>query len=365
MQAGIELLRRYVNLSSCSHEQQDAHALAQVLAADFEALGMQARLIPGQQFGPVVSARYGQGPRQLLLMGHYDTVFPRRLHQPFAIEGDLAHGSGVSDMKGGIAVMIRALAQALPGLDPAKASIQVLLNADEEVGSVESKAGILSAARQSIAALSFEPNKEGRLSIERKGVTNFELHCTGSGGHSGAFYKQGVSAIQALMMKLEALWQLRDDAQEISLNVGVIEGGTAENVIASSATARGEFRSYDPDIMLALEQQVEDICLAPGLPGSKSTVQFSARHPACKRSEQSLRLFEQAAAIAKAQGRLLALDRSGGAGDISFAAQAGIPVLDGLGLTGGKAHTDQEFARLGSMPMQIELAAQLIGALLG
>lgn len=364
MQTGIGLLEKYVNIPSCSHEPADCALLAETLRQDFQALGMEAELIAGEHFGPVVSARWGQGPRQLLLMGHYDTVFPRKLHKPFAIDGELLRGSGVCDMKGGLAVMMMALQEVLPVLNPERFRLQVLLNADEEVGSVESREHILAAARQSFAAISFEPNRGDTLTVERKGVTNFHLSCEGIGGHAGAFFKQGVSAIDALIGKIQQLYQLRDHDQDISLNIGVIEGGTAENVIASRASVCGEFRSYDPDIMLQLEERAKEICLAPGPEGSKFAVHFSAHHAGCIRNEASLKLFELAASIAEKQGRRLTLERSGGAGDISNAAKAGIPVLDGLGLAGGKAHTDEEFAKLDSLPQQIELARELLLALL-
>lgn len=360
MDKGIALLEAYVNLPSWSHEPEDAAVLAGVLKKDLEALGFEVQLIQGKLHGPVVSAVWGKGPRQLLLMGHYDTVFPRHLMQPFRAEGDLLHGSGVWDMKGGLAVMMRAMEEAIKALDPSQCRLQVLLNADEEVGSVESKAHILAAAKQSFAAISFEPNRGNKLTVERKGVTNFHLSCEGIGGHSGAFYKQGVNAIDALIEKIQQLYQLRDHDNDISLNIGVIEGGTAENVIASNASVRGEFRSYDPEMMLKLEERARAICLAPGPEGSKFSVSFGAHHSGCMRTEASLQLFERAAAIAKTQGRTLELERSGGAGDISFAAKAGIPVLDGLGLEGGQAHTDQEYAVKASMPLQMELATKLI-----
>ncbi len=363
MKQAINTLKRYVNLPSGSWDRMDAIALAQALAEDFTAAGMQVTQVPGTVHGPTLVCSWGNGPKQLLLMGHYDTVFPTSQMQPFRLAGDTAWGSGTADMKGGLVVMLYALKEALPKLDPSQHRIVCVLNGDEEVGSVESQGHILEAAKASVAALSFEPGGD-ELNIERKGVTSFTLTANGQGGHAGSQYKHCHSAVEGLCDVINRLYTLRDDKQDVSINIGVIAGGTAENVVAHQASARGEFRAYDPELLAGMQQKVSALCAQCAVEGVTITAAFGATHPACKRTEGSVKLFEKAQALAKNQGRNLALHVTGGAGDISFAAKAGIPVLDGFGLPGAGYHTDKEQADVSLFPQAISLAADMIVAVL-
>lgn len=353
-------LKGYVDLPSFSHDKEDAARLSDRIAKDFETLGFSVKQMPGKKYAPTVVAAWGQGPKKLLLMGHMDTVFPRERFKPFSMAGDSVSGSGVVDMKGGIAVMVHALKKALPQLNADKVGLIAVINADEEVGSEESTPHILAAAQKAIAALSFEPSQRGALTVQRKGVTAFRVDVTGIGGHAGADYKKCASAIRQLALVTNKLYEMQDDEKDISLNVGVISGGTAENVVADRAYATAEFRSFDPAVLAGLRQKVADICQAEGIPGTATTLTFGQTHPACKETPESLALFKRAQEIASKQGRALVLESTGGAGDISIAAQAGIPVLDGLGISGEKVHTAQELGDAALLPQQVDLAAEMI-----
>lgn len=365
MKPVLETLKTYVDLPSGSFDKEAAAKLAETISGDLTGLGMTVTAHPGKLHGPTLVAKWGQGPKQLMLMGHYDTVFPLAISQPFAIvdEGK-ATGSGIVDMKGGIAVMVHSLKAVLPQVDKAQYSLVCVLNADEEVGSDESRGYILDNAKASFAAVSFEPSHEGSLTVERKGVTCFDVHCKGIGGHAGADYKKGASAIQELLVKLNRMYALRDDSKDISVNIGVISGGTADNVLAPEAYARGEVRSYDPEEMEKLHRALQDICDAPGLPKASTQLVFKASHPPCKKTEASLHLFETAREIGLSLGKNLTLLSTGGASDIAFAAQAGIPVLDGLGLEGSGVHTTEEYLALDIVDFKLELAKGLLKKLL-
>jgi glutamate carboxypeptidase len=356
----LDTLKDYVDLPSFSHDKDDASRLSDRITQDFKALGFKVNQMPGKTYAPTIVASWGQGARKLLLMGHMDTVFPRERFRPFSISGDSVSGSGVVDMKGGIAVMVHAVKRVLPLLNADEAGLIAVINADEEVGSEESTPHILAAANKAFAALSFEPSQRGALTVQRKGVTAFRVDVTGIGGHAGSDYKKAASAIKQLIIVLNRLDELRDDTQDVSLNIGVIGGGTAENVVADKAFATGEFRSFDPVVLTGLRQKVADICNAKGIPGTTTTLTYGQTHPACKETPESLALFSAAQEIAKKQGRELILESTGGAGDISIAAQAGIPVLDGLGIAGEKVHTALEKGDAALLPLQVDLAAEMI-----
>ena len=358
----IESLRSYVNAPSGSYDKEDVQKVADMFAQDFASLGFSVEIIPGERFGPKLLARIGTGERQLMLMGHMDTVFPRDSFVPFTpLDDHKALGSGSIDMKGGVVVMLYALQKVLPSLDLSKVRLAVLLNADEETGSAESHDLIYATAKESFAALSFEPcGPSKRFTCARKGVTSVEIACTGIPGHAGAKYKECASAIQALCALVTKLYTLRDDERDISFNAGVISGGTAENVVAPSALCRCEFRYFDESLKPSLSEKILEICQEEVVPQVKTKVTFGASHPAVDISPQSQALLDLALAICKEQGIDRHHEKTGGAGDISMAAQAGIGVLDGLGLAGDKMHTTQEVVYLDSLPEQIELAAELI-----
>lgn len=366
MQETLQLMEKYVNLPSGPWAKEDAEALTCAVAQDFEQIGMLVESIPCQKVGPVLQCTWGHGPKRLLLLGHLDTVFPREERQPFRREGNCVYGSGIMDMKSGIAVMRQALKAALPQLDPAQCSIVALMNCDEEIGSPESGPHIVRNAKECFATLSFEPCKPGGgLTLERKGVTAFHIKCTGIRGHAGAAYLQCASAIQAICQCVTELYTLRDDARSISLNIGAIQGGSAENVVCDEAEARGEFRYYEQAYQAELMEKIQAICDAVRIPGTQTFVSFGAAHPALARKPESVALFEKAQEIGAAQGRTLVIETSGGAGDIGFVGQAGIPALDGLGIEGKGAHTVGEVGFLESLPQQIELAEKMILHLLG
>lgn len=363
----ISTLKAYVNQPSGSFDKEDVARMAALIAADFTALGFAVSAVPGEKFGPTLVCTIGSGPKRLLLMGHMDTVFPRAACVPYRDNGDgTATGSGIADMKGGVVIMLYALRQALPYLDMSEYSLTAVINPDEEVGSPESHAVILENARRAFAALSFEPcGPAPRLTCCRKGVTSVLIQCKGVPGHAGAQYKQCASAIQALCAQITKLYALRDDSRDISFNAGLIQGGTAENVVAPDASCKCEFRYFDQSLQQPLMEQISKYCNDEPVPGVVTTVTFGASHPAVDINDKSRALLDIALDIAKSQGRPMMHEKTGGAGDIAIAALAGIGVLDGLGMQGDGLHTVREFANLAPMPLQIDLAARLVAALCG
>lgn len=366
LQNPVETLKTYVNQPSGTYDIADVAAMAALVAEDLKSLGMAVTLHQGPNSGPTVTATIGSGDRQLMLMGHMDTVFPHHLAQPFVMTEDgFARGSGIFDMKGGLVVMLYALKKVLPLLDLSHTKIAVVINPDEEVGSVDSADIILHTARKSFAALSFEPSgMNGRLTCSRKGVTMVNIACQGISGHAGAAYKQCASAIQALCGTITRLYTLRDDHLDISFNAGIIQGGTGANVVAEHASCECEFRYFDDALKPLLMEKINAICAEPIVPGVTTTVTFGSTHPAIDLNPKSQVLLDMAMEIALEMGMAVQYERTGGAGDIAIAGQAGIGVLDGLGLRGDGAHTTAERADLTAMDQKIAFAARMIEALM-
>lgn len=359
-----EKLEQYVNLPSGSHDQADVNAFADVVQADFEALGMEVIRHPDECAGDTLECRAGTGKNELLLLGHMDTVFARGENWPFRVEGDKAFGPGAMDMKGGLLVMYFALKEVLPAL-PNDTKIVCVLNADEEIGSQSSHALIEAHAKQAFAALSFEPVRpSGALVAQRKGVISFHIRCTGQRGHAGSAYLECASAIEQICGVVNALYTLRDDARSISINVGRIEGGSGENIIADEANAYCELRFFDPAYQNELLAKVREICDRPGIQGTTTELHVGASHPPFKANDKSARLLEMARQVAEMQGRTIKAESTGGAGDIAFAGLQGIAALDGLGIAGFHAHAKAEYALMSSLLPNAQIAAELMRALL-
>lgn len=358
-------LEEYVNQPSCTWDKADADAMSLLVARDFAALGMQVTRHEDSRFGATVEATAGDGPNRILLNGHMDTVFPHREWWPFRVEGSVAYGPGVMDMKGGVVVLYYAVREVLRRGLPAGAQLTVLINPDEEIGSDSSHALLESRAKDAFAALFFEPmSPRLEMTRQRKGVLAFEVKCTGQRGHAGSAYLTHASAIQQLCRVVEALYALRDDSRDVSINIGVITGGTAENIIADEASARGEVRFYDPHIRDEMEKKLLEIGARPGIPGTATVITIGETGPAFKADEKCARLFDVAYGIAAAQGREIKAVSCAGAGDIGFVGLTGIAALDGLGIVGTGAHTRDEQADIASLVPNIELAAELIMQLL-
>lgn len=362
----LETLEKYVNQPSGSSDTADVAKLAHLIADDLKSLGMEVELHQGPQSGPTITASIGRGDRQLMLMGHMDTVFPHQQAQPFLmLEDGFARGSGVCDMKGGLVVMLYAIKNVLPLLDLDHHRIALVINPDEEVGSIDSHSLILETAKASFAALSFEPcGASGRLTCARKGVTMLHLTCQGVSGHAGSAYKDSASAIQALCAYITRLYTLRDDIQDISFNAGIIQGGTGANVVAEYASCDCEFRYFDEALRVPLMDKIREICSEPVVKGVTASVTFGSPHPAIDLTPKSQILLDMAMEIAMAMGTPMYYERTGGAGDIAIAGQAGIGVLDGLGLRGDGVHTTAERADVSNIEQKIAFAARMIESLL-
>lgn len=361
----VARLAQYVNLPSGSHDLPGLAAFTAQVEADMRALGFEVTRHSAPGVGDALECVYGDGEDTLLLLGHMDTVFPRAESQPFCdLGGDEVSGSGVMDMKGGLLIMQTALADVLPDL-PKTARVVCVLNADEEIGSGTSSALIAAWAKKSFACLTFEPMREsGALVRQRKGVISFRVRCTGIRGHAGSAYLRSASAIQQLCAVVGELYVLRDDARQISVNVGVISGGTAENVVCDEATALAEVRFYNPAYGEEVLGKLHAICEKPGVPGTATELTVNASHPPFMATEKSLRLLALAQEVAREQGIELPAEDTGGAGDVSFASLAGVAALDGLGLRGFGAHTTKERGVLSSFAQNAKLSAALMRALI-
>jgi glutamate carboxypeptidase len=290
------------------------------------------------EFGPPAAADEG-----VLVLCHYDTVLPAGTvaTRPFRVEGEVAHGPGVLDMRGGIVATLAAL-ELLGELGALRRHVRVLLTPDEETGSRASRELIASRAREATIALVPEPALPGgALKTARKGWIIYRLRVRGRAAHAGLEPEAGVSAIDELVDRLIDLRRLADPAVGTTINSGVVRGGSAPNVIAERAEAEIDVRF--PDV--PEEVRVRDAVAA------------LARTPAIAAAA------ERAGVLGSLLGLELGEGSAGGVSDGNLAAAEGVPVLDGLGPEGGGAHAVDEHVSLPSLVERTALIALLIAEL--
>jgi glutamate carboxypeptidase len=346
------LLRELVEIESPTYS-PGVLRVAERLTAELQALGASVELHDG---GHLVAELAGAG-EPLLLLGHGDTVWPEGTlaSMPFKIDGDLVYGPGVYDMKACLVILLEAIRLA----GPHRRRLRVFVTADEEQASRTGRPLLESAAAGVAAALVVEPaTPSGDLKTARKGLGRFRLTVSGRSAHAGNNRADGVSAIEELAHQVLAIHELNDPARGLSFNVGVVTGGTSENVVAASAEAQIDVRvSRNADLAWA-EQLLAG--LEPVLTGAMLDISGDWTRPPLEPSPGSARLFAKAREHGLALGLDLHERSAGGGSDGNLVGALGIPVLDGLGVEGGGAHAIDEHVLLPSLQVRAKLLARLL-----
>jgi glutamate carboxypeptidase len=301
---------------------------------------------------------------QILSLGHSDTVWPMGTVRtmPFRHEGGRLWGPGVLDMKGGIAFFLFAV-QALRDLDiPTPAKVLLQLNADEEVGSESSRALTEKNAANSHAVLVLEPGTglAGKLKTARKGVGDFTIEVRGLASHAGVDFEAGASAILELARQLDRVATFTNLKRGITVNPGVISGGTRSNVVAAEARAEVDIRILRLKDAPALEKKFRS--LRPIDRRCTITITGGLNRPPMERSAGIAKLFATAKALARELGIEIEESLTGGGSDGNFTAALGIPTLDGLGAVGEGAHATNESILVDRIADRTALIAKLLCA---
>ena len=331
------------------------------VARRMEALGAAVDVVPSSTTGDHLRAAFGSGADQILLLGHIDTVWPvgQIERMPIRREGDRLYGPGVFDMKAGIAIGMLAAAAVTRTEAGLGRRVVLLLTADEERGSGSSRALVEAEARRSDAVCVLEPALPGgALKTRRKGAGEFELAIRGVSAHAGLEPEKGASAISELAAQIGALDALADPARGVTVNVGLVEGGSRPNVVAENARAVVDVRVQTAEdarrIGAAIRQlQPRDRRISLALSGGFS-------RPPLERTTGVARLYGMARDVARALGRDLREGAAGGGSDGNFTAALGVPTLDGLGAVGDGAHALHEHVDVAQMPWRATLVAGLL-----
>ncbi|ANK11702.1 hydrolase [Erythrobacter neustonensis] len=304
-----------------------------------------------------------QANRRILLTGHMDTVFP--IDHPFQqqrwLDGETLNGPGVADMKGGIAVMLHALIAFEQTADASSLGYDVLINSDEETGSLASNALIAQLAAGKIAALTYEPAAlpDGTLAHERGGTGNYSITFTGKSAHAGRNPHEGRNAIVAaadLILRLKAL-----ETAEITINPAKLEGGAANNVVPDHAVLRFNVRPRTIEAGAAFDHALSHLLIdIQNAHGVATHRHGGVTRPPKKVDAAAQALFDLVRECGAELGQTIRWQSSGGVCDGNNIAACGVPVVDTMGVRGGAIHSPDEYLIVPSLAERAALSARVI-----
>lgn len=356
-------LEKIVTKESPSHDKELVDALGKWLAGTFEQLtGGTTTTIPDNTYGNHIRGEWGSGENQILILGHFDTVWPEGTlkSMPFKMENGKAAGPGTFDMKGGIIQGLFAL-KALQELKvPMNKKVVFFFDSDEEIGNPSSRELIEKEAEKSDVVFVLEPgmSEKGSLKTSRKGVGIFNVEATGVPAHAGIDPDKGVSAIHELALQTLDIEGMNDFNTGTTFNVGKVSGGTGSNVIPEKASAEVDLRAKTQE---AFDKAIETmLALKPKLNGAALHVTGGANRAPLERTDEVVSLFRTAKHLAEAHiGMELTEKETGGGSDGNLTAPLA-PTLDGLGAAGDGAHAKHEHLILSEMPKRSALLAMLL-----
>ncbi|MBK7201873.1 M20 family metallopeptidase [Candidatus Amarolinea dominans] len=358
----IRDLLAWCALESPSNDPAATTRMAQMAAAHLAAAGAAVEIIPGQVNGSMVQATWAGGDgKPLLLLAHHDTVHPigSLARNPPRVEDGRVYGPGSYDMKGGALLAAAALAAIRSLGRPLPRPVILLSTADEELSSTDSRPLIEALARQAEAVLVLEPAfYGGELKTARKGVGTFTIRALGRASHAGGAHELGINAIVELAHQVRTLTDLTDYERGITISVGLIQGGSAVNTVPAAAEMQVDARVWRLEDAAWVNQQV--YALRPHLPGASLQISGGVDRPPMERLPGTVRLFELARRLGQEIGLELVERAVGGASDGNFTAALGIPTLDGLGVCGDGAHTDEEYVLIGQLAPRAAVLAGLL-----
>lgn len=360
----LDFIEALVAIESPSDDPQAVNRCGAELASRLETLGGTVTRVSPATAGDHLRVGFGRGSRQILLLGHFDTVWPvgQLDRMPIRRDGGRLHGPGVFDMKAGIGLATLATRAVMDAGGLADCQVVMLWTTDEEIGSSTSRALIEAEARRSEAVLVFEPSLPGgALKTSRKGVGQFEMHVRGVSAHAGLDPGKGISAVRELARQIVALDALQDPDRGVTLTVGIIEGGTRVNVVPAEARAVIDARAVTRADADHVERTMK--ALTPCLAGAQVTVTGGFDRPPLERSAGVIALFEAARNVASEIGQTLEEGSAGGGSDGNFTAALGVPTLDGFGAVGDGAHAIHEHVEIEALVPRAAVIAGLVESL--
>ena len=366
--AMVAMLREMVDIDSGSYNKPGIDAVGDVVRRFMAAQNIPVEVVRQQKHGdclratPVWDGPIGNAGGNIVLMGHRDTVFPdgEVSRRPFTIKDGIAYGPGVADMKAGLVMNCFILA-AFAKFGGAPAPLVGLFTGDEEIGSPEGRAVIETEARRARVVFNAEPGRaSGNVVTGRKGGVFSSFRITGKAAHSGGAFADGISAIEELARKIQAIHALTNLDRGITLNVGLVSGGQSVNTVAPWAEGQIDLRYVHPADRDDIMARVGAIIARSFVPGTRAELTVRGEFVPLTQTPSAKKLFELYVDAAAATGFKTAGEFSGGCADSGFTAQIGAPTICAVGPVGGLAHSPEEFMRIDSLVPRAQACARAI-----
>lgn len=362
----LRLLEEIVNIDSGSKYKEGVDRVGTVLRDHLQRAGITTQRFPQASHGDCLLADIpGSNAGQtgyVLLLGHMDTVFPKGTagQRPFRIDGTMAYGPGVADMKAGL-VMNIFIAQAFAEIGGNAAPIRILCTGDEEIASPSSRGVTTEIARQALAVFNAEPGRPtGNVVTGRKGALFIDFEVEGVAAHAGVNHVQGASAIEALARKIIDLHKLTDYESGVTTNVGTIRGGMSVNTVAPYAAGQLDVRFPAEVDREQLRTQIFDIIQARSLACTCGRVTHEGSFLPFASSESSNRLLRAYQKAALSLGFAVEGEYTGGSADSGLTASVGAPTLCATGPIGEHVHTDREYCLIDTLVPRAQAVALTI-----
>jgi glutamate carboxypeptidase len=364
----LSTLRRLVLVESPSFDKTAADRCCSLLETEWRKRGARverlSQKLRGDHLRITWRPRKSPPTGQLLVLGHYDTVYSKGTlaKMPFRTSAGKAYGPGVFDMKAGLVQALFAFGAMKNSAAQLRRRLVFLWTSDEEIGSESSRKLIESEARRSDAVFVLEPalGPWGLLKTARKGVGEAEIIVHGRASHAGLAPEEGVNAVHELARHLTRIEKWNDPRRGITVNADIIEGGTRTNVIAERARAVLDLRAVRSEDTRRIEYRLH--ALRPILRGARLEVRVGFDRPPLERKNSGA-LFARAKSLAAQMGLPLGECTAGGGSDGNFTAALGIPTLDGLGAVGDGAHSTGEHILINTLPVRAALLAALLATI--
>jgi len=362
----LELLEDLVNIDGGSYDKAGVDAVGVRIRTFLESHGIACETIENQTYGDALRATVG-GPSNsaIMLMGHRDTVFPKGepTRRPFKIVDGKAYGPGVSDMKSGLVMNAFVLA-AFQKFGGAPSPLVGLFTSDEEIGSPACRPIIEAEARRARAVFNSEPGRiSGNVVSGRKGGIFMKMEITGKAAHSGANFADGVSAIEELARKIQALHAITDLTKGTTLNVGLISGGQTVNTVAPWAKCEIDLRYVTPADRDEAMAKITRIVETAHLPGTAAKLEIAGEFKPLVQGPENKKLFEHYQSCAANLDLEVEGEFTGGCADSGFTSAIGTPTICAVGPVGAKAHTPEEYMVVDSMVPRAQALALAVARL--
>jgi glutamate carboxypeptidase len=360
----VETIRKLVEIESPSDNKQAVDRIAAFLREKFEDLGGRAQFHRNAEFGDSLQVTFTSpaAPKPVLLLGHYDTVYPlgTLANMPCKIKNGRLLGPGVLDMKSGIALMLHAIEALQTWHGTLPRPVTVFLVSDEEVGSHSSRRITEKLARDSAGVLVLEPaaGLKGAVKTERKGVGEYTLRVRGVASHAGLDPGKGHSAILELARQITVIAKFSNLREGVSVNPGVIAGGTRANVVAAEASVAIDVRIKRAKQAAAIDRKMRSLKTFDK--HCRLEISGGINRLPMERTAGVAALYKKAQSFAREMGWNLEEAAVGGGSDGNFTAGMGIPTLDGMGGVGDGAHAVHEYVLISELPRRALLLAGMI-----